>query len=208
MSSSLPIAGGGCRISRVRGLDFSNPISSSAIKWFAPSWTVCISVLPVHPVTVSNSVWYVSCMPISLFKYSLSDKLPYVFLIYYSCWHIYYPHHWSCYWYYIHPYLNCTLVSCATWFGIPWSGVTSSRYKTPPSRCECSRHLYNWFQFLLLKVRFPKSCKQKKYEELSDWCCLDMLEVVASAVYGGFRTSDCWVMQSDGHVEFDVETPE
>ena len=31
---------------------------------------------------------------------------------------------------------------------------------------------------------------------------------VASAVYGDFKTSDCWVMQSDGHVVFDIETPD
>ena len=28
---------------------------------------------------------------------------------------------------------------------------------------------------------------------------------VASAVYGDFKAADCWVMQSDGHVVFDVE---
>ena len=42
----------------------------------------------------------------------------------------------------------------------------------------------------------------------ADWCCLEMLKVVASAVYGDFKVADCWVMQTDGHVVFDIETPD
>ena len=114
MSSSLSIAGGWMSDKRRSGLDFWNPISSSAIKQFASSGTVCMSVLSVGPMMVSNC---------ALYAY-LFIPSPYLFLIYHSCWHTL-----------LSPLImllisytfisgNCTLVSCTTWFVVPWSNVT------------------------------------------------------------------------------------